>query len=740
MEKVQFQLESTLPELKDLYDKGLFSKYEIDQITKRRTAFETALIRRVTRKDDFFKYAEYEINLERLRKVRWKKLKYHINPPPPSASTYSLPRRTLYILKRATAKFPGDLAVWLAYVEYAAREGMSKVVAKGINSAIQHHPLSPTLYLLQSYHHLHPGEPLPQSIIPSTSTLDLPSQTREDKPSSAFSLEGTGPARTTLLLGLRMIPGSHTLWGEYVKLELGWVEALRRRWRVLGIASKPAEGGDDAFDGDVEALAGGEGAFGPEGEDARRAILSGQLVVHALESALGKVSATGHEKNENGDIVSGIAFREGLLSLLRSYPSPLRTKALGVVYADLERVAAAGGEAGAQARVLLLSRPLLDRPYDPEVRDEGGLVVSGLELVNAYGKIGKEIRSAAKTAGPEFIDEVSKWLAARIASDIEGNQDLKAYLIGTAKALTKASLRASPAALNSYLALLADSNSAEYSAAVREFAARYPSSSELQARLVQDLTSSDEDAAAVRKACADAVAQVTHSQLDAAGQETVIQLWKFWARWEDKQANNAAHWRRLLRDSLRLGAGIPELHQTLLADYYASQLRAGTAPSKALDAVIKSYQPTPLFFELAFDALDELNGTQEALAKLYGSWRAACRTAADRVEAVLVWVQWLVEHAKGRVAHDAVGAVLSEVKGDDAASGELEAGWKEILDEAEREREEADEDVDMSGSESGSEEEDEEDDEEGEDGSEEEDDDDDDDDEDAESGDLEIEM
>lgn len=631
--------------------------------------------------------------------------------------------------------------MWLAYVEYAAREGMSKVVAKGINSALQHHPLSPTLYLLQSYHHLHPGEPLPQSIIPSTSTLDLPSQTSEDKPSSAFSLEGTGPARTTLLLGLRMIPGSHILWGEYVKLELGWVEALRRRWRVLGIASKPAaEGADEAFDGDVEALAGGEGAFGPEGEDARRAILSGQLVVHALESALGKVSATGYEKNENGDMVSGIAFREGLLSLLRSYPSPLRSKAQGVVYADLERVAEAGGEAGAQARVLLLSRSLLDREYDPEVRDEGGLVVSGLELVDAYGKIGKEIRSAAKTAGPAFLDEASKWIVARIASDIEGNQDLKRYLIGTAKALTKASLKPSPATLNRYLGLLADTNSTEYSASVREFAGRYPSSSDLQARLVQDLTSGDEDASTVRKACADVVVQVTRSQLDAAAQETVIQLWKFWARWEDKQENSAAQWRRLLRDSLRLGAGIPALHQTLLADYYASQLRAGTAPSKALDTIIKSYQPTPLFFDLAFEALDELNGTQEPLSKLYGSWRAACRTASDRVEAVLVWAQWLVEHAKGRAAHDAVAAVLSEVKGDEAASGELEAGWKETLDEAEREREEAeDEDVDMSGSEEGSESGSEEEDDEEEDGEDEEEGEDDDD-EDGESGDLEIEM
>ena len=32
------------------------------------------MIRQKTRKEDFFKYAEYEINLERLRKVRWRRL------------------------------------------------------------------------------------------------------------------------------------------------------------------------------------------------------------------------------------------------------------------------------------------------------------------------------------------------------------------------------------------------------------------------------------------------------------------------------------------------------------------------------------------------------------------------------------------------------------------------------------------------------------------------------------------
>jgi U3 small nucleolar RNA-associated protein 6 len=37
---------------------------------KRRTAFETALIRRVARKADFLRYASYEMGLEQLRRKR----------------------------------------------------------------------------------------------------------------------------------------------------------------------------------------------------------------------------------------------------------------------------------------------------------------------------------------------------------------------------------------------------------------------------------------------------------------------------------------------------------------------------------------------------------------------------------------------------------------------------------------------------------------------------------------------
>lgn len=47
---------------------------EIKQIMKKRTAFETALIRRVARKGDYLRYAAYEMGLESLRKKRVERL------------------------------------------------------------------------------------------------------------------------------------------------------------------------------------------------------------------------------------------------------------------------------------------------------------------------------------------------------------------------------------------------------------------------------------------------------------------------------------------------------------------------------------------------------------------------------------------------------------------------------------------------------------------------------------------
>lgn len=74
MERVQWNQEQMLSELKDLQQKRIFSSAEVREILKKRSGFETALIRRTPRKRDFLAYIEYEMNLERLRRMRVKKL------------------------------------------------------------------------------------------------------------------------------------------------------------------------------------------------------------------------------------------------------------------------------------------------------------------------------------------------------------------------------------------------------------------------------------------------------------------------------------------------------------------------------------------------------------------------------------------------------------------------------------------------------------------------------------------
>ena len=41
---------------------------------QKRTAFETALVRRIPKKSDFLRYATYEMNLEALRRKRFERL------------------------------------------------------------------------------------------------------------------------------------------------------------------------------------------------------------------------------------------------------------------------------------------------------------------------------------------------------------------------------------------------------------------------------------------------------------------------------------------------------------------------------------------------------------------------------------------------------------------------------------------------------------------------------------------
>ena len=198
-----------------------------------------------------------------------------------------------------------------------------------------------------------------------------------------------------------MIPDSTELWTEYIKLELGWVEALRRRWNVLGIHDELDVQGNGGVE--AESLTGGEGSFGPDGEDARKAILAGKLVLQAINSALDAITV----------LEQGLNFRLGLVDMLRRYPSALRGKCLDAMFADLQSVEQDAGldaQIKAEARLATTTRRLYETRY---VAGEDYSGLSGVELVEELGKVGKEIRRGAK-GDAAFCDVGGRWLASQV--------------------------------------------------------------------------------------------------------------------------------------------------------------------------------------------------------------------------------------------------------------------------------------------------------------------------------------
>lgn len=112
---------------------------------KKRTGFETALVRRVAKKADYLRYATYEMGLEQLRRKRVARMSrsrlsllspclmigsQDLPPGPATISDYALVRRQLHIFERAVNKFKSDVGLWVQYIEIAKREGARALVGR----------------------------------------------------------------------------------------------------------------------------------------------------------------------------------------------------------------------------------------------------------------------------------------------------------------------------------------------------------------------------------------------------------------------------------------------------------------------------------------------------------------------------------------------------------------------------------------------------------------------------------
>lgn len=175
---------------------------EISEIVKKRSHFEHVLNARGSSPADYARYAEWEMNLESLRRrrVRRKGIK---------ASGFSGRPRIFAILDRGTRKFHGDLALWMQYIGYARKQKAHKKLMQILTDVLRLHPTKPELWIYVADYH--------------------------------FSAQGDmKSARSTIQRGLRFCKTSRTMWLEYAKLEMNYLAKIAARQHILGLEESTA--------------------------------------------------------------------------------------------------------------------------------------------------------------------------------------------------------------------------------------------------------------------------------------------------------------------------------------------------------------------------------------------------------------------------------------------------------------------------------------------------------------------
>ncbi|KDN41360.1 hypothetical protein RSAG8_07475, partial [Rhizoctonia solani AG-8 WAC10335] len=387
MERVHYYQEQMLPELKELEEKGIFSQPETRAILKQRTAFESALVRRVALKSDYIKYAQYEVTLEALRKKRAARLNSTDNKS--SLADYCIVRRQFFILERAVRKILHLLLYMssvMCHYGYNISSWPGRIMRDHslANSApaLSLHPTSPSLYVIAASHELD------------------------------SSLSPTG-ARALLQRGLRINPESVELWTEYIRMELGYCEGLRRRWKTLGIDSTSQSGEGHALD----------------------AIISGAIIRAAISSAT--------------ESLPTLALLGSLQALLLSYPTELRAGLIEHLHSEFATRDTGSGPSGEdfrcgavllRATVDIPARSLEDGAQLPKVPPLRPLVAVAFpskatpfpqeeqtaEFVKRMRKANEVLADASRT-DLRVAELYARWVAAWVAVITENN--LRLYLV-----------------------------------------------------------------------------------------------------------------------------------------------------------------------------------------------------------------------------------------------------------------------------------------------------------------------
>lgn len=184
---------------------------------RRRTDFEHRIGSRGAKAKDFLRYAEYEMNVDKLRLKRVARLGDDDDSDNEGAtgskktgsgvSAYAGQRRIMFIFDRGVRKFTGEMSLWANYIQYAKQQKTLNVLTKIYTRMLQLHPTKPAVWIMAAKY--------------------------EVEHNSAMRA-----ARSIMQRGLRFNSTSDIMWIEYAKLELIYVCKILARRKLLGLVTE----------------------------------------------------------------------------------------------------------------------------------------------------------------------------------------------------------------------------------------------------------------------------------------------------------------------------------------------------------------------------------------------------------------------------------------------------------------------------------------------------------------------
>ena len=203
-EVVQSHVEDMLPEVYELQQLGILSPHEAKTVIKTRTDFEYKMRRRISKKDDFLKFIDYELKLEKLKQSRISKMgASEIS----EGARYRSLQRIHFIFQKCLRKYKTDVFLWIRYLQFCKEVNSSRSLGLAFVESLKYNPKCIKIWIMSAKNEME-------------------------------SNKNITAARSIFMQGIKLNEKSVQMWSEYFRLEALYVEKLQKRQQIMQACDK----------------------------------------------------------------------------------------------------------------------------------------------------------------------------------------------------------------------------------------------------------------------------------------------------------------------------------------------------------------------------------------------------------------------------------------------------------------------------------------------------------------------